>query len=195
MNFRIPIYVFQHKTGYTGRPLFFTAPERTDENLNRLLTKLTRDLVQLLETLGRKERHDEAVAWAFCPAVTTHRTPLEIELRRRVARVKYLLIAFDHTGRRLAFTPVVPDLWFEVTRGEPLEDRARAVYSEHWRAVERDADPDEEVKPEADTLTGKAWVQVLEISANVPALVPKAPPINFLALGGIDTADGATELR
>ncbi|MCI0700950.1 MAG: AAA family ATPase, partial [Planctomycetia bacterium] len=195
MNFRIPIYVCQTRTGYTARPLFVTSPERTDENLNRLLTKLTRDLVQLLESLGRKERHDEVAAWTFCPAVTTHRTSLEIELRRRVARVRYLLVAFDHMNRRLAFTPAVPNLWFEVTRGEPLEVRAQAVYSEHWRTVERDADEDSDIRPENDTLTGKAWVQVLELSANVPALAPKAPPINFLALGGGETADGATELR
>src|SRR5204862_7920491 len=74
MNFRIPLYVFQHKAGYTARPLFAASPERTDANLNRLLTKLTRDLVSTLEALGRKERHDEAAAWAFCPTVTTHRT-------------------------------------------------------------------------------------------------------------------------
>ena len=56
MNFRIPLYVFQHRGGYTARPLFATGPQRSDENLNRLITKLTRDLVQLLELLGRKPR-------------------------------------------------------------------------------------------------------------------------------------------
>ncbi len=195
MNFRIPLYVFQHKAGYTARPLFATAPERTDGNLNRLLTRLTRDLVQLLELLGRKERHDEAAAWAFCPTVTTHRTSLDVELRRRVAHVKYLLVAFDHMGRRLAFTPAVPDLWFEVTRGEPLEVRAEAVFTEHWRQVERDADPDEEVRPETGSLVGKAWVQALDLSANVPAVAPKPPPLNFLMLGGGEPTDGASELR
>src|SRR5262245_60320791 len=195
MNFRIPIYIWQTKTGYAGRPLFFTSPERTDANLNRLLTRLTRDLVQLLEHLGRKVRHDEAAAGTFCPAVTTHSTPLAIELRRRVARVKYLLVAFEHMNRRLAFTPAVPELWFEVRRGEPIEERATAVYSEHWRGVERDADDADSVRPENGTLTGKAWVQVLELSANVPALVKQSPSINFLALGGGEIGDGATELR
>ena len=138
MNFRIPIFVHQHKGGYAARPLF--APgEHSDGNLNRLLTRLTRELVQQFEHLGKQGRHDDLARWAFCPPVTTHRVALEVELRRRIARVKYLLVAFDHMGRRLAFTPAVPDLWFEVTRGEPLEARAQAVYTEHWRQVERDA--------------------------------------------------------
>jgi ATP-dependent Clp protease ATP-binding subunit ClpA len=194
MNFRIPLFVFQHKTGYTARPLFASAPVRTDENLNRLLTRLARDLTSMIEAVGRLARHDAAAAWAFCPSVTAKRTTVEIELRRRVARVKYLLVTFEHMGRRLAFTPAVPDLWFEVDRGETLEERAGAVYTEHWRAVERDADPDEEVKPETDSLTGKAWVQHLDLSANIPALVKKPPAVNFLALGGGEPADGATEL-
>jgi ATP-dependent Clp protease ATP-binding subunit ClpC len=195
MNFRIPIYVFQHKGGYTARPLFAVSPQRTDENLNRLLTRLTREIVQLLESLGKEERHEKVGVWTFCPAVTTHRHSLDIELRRRVARVKYLLIAFEHMGRRLAFTPAVPDLWFEVPRGEPLEVRAQAVYSEYWRGVERDADDSDFIRPETDTLTGKAWVQTLDLSANIPALAPKKPEANFLSLFSTETADGATELR
>ncbi|MBM3979303.1 MAG: ATP-dependent Clp protease ATP-binding subunit [Planctomycetes bacterium] len=195
MNFRIPLFVYQHKAGYTARPLFFSAPERAHGSLNRLLARLTRDLIEVLEALAKRDRHDELGAWAFGPAVTTHRVALDIELRRRVARTKYLVVAFEHMGRRLAFTPSLPDLWFEIPRGELLEDRAHAVYSEHWRAVERDAEPDEEIKPEATSLAGKAWVQTLDLSANVPALVAKKPAANFLALLGTETTDGAGELR
>jgi ATP-dependent Clp protease ATP-binding subunit ClpA len=195
MNFRIPIYVFQHKAGYTARPLFAPGTPRDGANLSRLLARLTRDVVTTIETLARKPRHDEIATWAFCPAVTTHRVALDVELRRRVARVKYLLVAFDHMGRRLAFTPSVPDLWFEAARGEPLEVRAQAVYTDHWRTVERDADADEAVKPEDSSLAGKAWVQTLDISAQIPAMVPKPPPVNFLALGGGEPTSGADELR
>src|SRR5207249_850388 len=44
-------------------------------------------------------------------------------------------------------------------------------------------------------LSGKAWVQVLEVSATIEALVRKPPPTNFLFLGGMDRPDGASELR
>src|SRR5262245_46964109 len=195
MNFRIPIYVYQHPAGYAARPLFVAGRELPNDNLNRLLTKLTREIVTEIEGLARKDRHDAVAAWAFCPRVTTHRIAIDVELRRRVARVKYLVVVFDHMGRRLAFSPAVPDLWFEVTRNEPLEVRAQAVYTEHWRTVERNADEDEDVRPENVNLSGKAWVQVLELSANVPAVTPKPPPVNFLFLGGGDTGDGASELR
>jgi ATP-dependent Clp protease ATP-binding subunit ClpA len=195
MNFRIPIYVFQHKSGFTARPLFNSGLERSDANLNRLLTRLTRDLVSHLEKLGREKRHDHLAAWAFSPRVTGHRVSLEIELRRRVARAKYLVVAFDHMNRRLAFTPSVPDRWFEVTRGEPLEQRAGVVLAEYWRQVERDAEDDEDVRPETTTLSGKAWVQVLDLSVNVPGAIPKPPPVNFLMLGANESGDGAAELR
>ncbi|VTT96724.1 b family protein : ATPases with chaperone activity ClpC, two ATP-binding domain OS=Microscilla marina ATCC 23134 GN=M23134_04999 PE=4 SV=1: AAA_2: ClpB_D2-small [Gemmataceae bacterium] len=195
MNFRIPVYVYQHPQGYAARPLFATDIEERDTNLNRLLTKLTRRLVTTIEQAARKDRHDPVAEWAFSPRVTTHRVALDVELRRRVARVKYLLVAFDHMGRRLAFTPALPDVWFEVTRGEPLEARAQAVFTEHWRNAEREADDEEEVRPEATNLAGKAWVQVLELSASVPAVAPKPPAAKFLFLGGADTGDGAAELR
>jgi ATP-dependent Clp protease ATP-binding subunit ClpC len=195
MNFRIPIYVFQHKAGYTARPLFRGVAERTDDNLNRLLTKLTRDLVQTFELLARHQRHDELAEWAFAPTVTTHRVALDIEMRRRTAKVKYLLVAFGHMGRRLAFTPSVPELWFELRRGEALEARASEVYEEHWRTIEREADADEEVRPEQTGLSGKAWVQHLDLSANVPAIAPPPPEFKFMFLGGGEQVDGATELR
>jgi hypothetical protein len=85
MNLRIPIYVYQNPRGYSARPLFFAGPERTDGNLNRLLTKLTRELIADMEKLGKEKRQDAVAACAFCPRVTAHRVSVAIELRRRIA--------------------------------------------------------------------------------------------------------------
>src|SRR5215207_3356277 len=127
MRFRVPITVAQTAAGYAARPLFFPRPARTDDNLNRLLTKLAGDIVRAIESDARADRQDAAARWAFAPPVAQHRLALEIELRRRTARGKFLFVAFDHLGRRLAFTPSAPDVWFEVGRGESLADRARAA--------------------------------------------------------------------
>jgi len=195
MLFRIPIYVSQNRSGYTARPLFNAAPSRTDDNLNRLLTKLSRDIVQNLERLGKLSRHEDAAAWTFSPRIASHRASLAIELRRRVVRVKYFVAAFHHLGRRIAFAPDVPDLWFEIGRNERIEDRAQAALGEYFRKLERDVDDEADVKPESANLAGKAWVQALELSANIPAMVRHEPKLDFLALFSNAKPDGASELR
>src|SRR5207248_10635733 len=132
-------------------------------------SKLARDITKAIELAGKTDRHDDCARWTFGPSMTQHRLDLKIELRRRTAKVKYLFLAFRHLGKRLAFTPVVPDLWFDISRNSNLKTRAVEVLTDYWRQKERE---DEEVQPENLSLAGKAWVQTLEISIRLPALKP-----------------------
>ncbi len=195
MRFRIPIYVFQTRKGYAARPLFFSHPVRTDDTLSRLLSKLTGDIVREIEKAAKNERQDHVATWAFAPALSQHRLPIEVDLRKRQVKAKYLFVTFDHFDRRVAFTPSVPEVWFEVQRGEALADRAKRVLDEHWQQLERDADDPDALNPAEDGLTGKAWVQEVEVSARVPSVLPPPPKISFLAIGGDSPSDGAGELR
>jgi ATP-dependent Clp protease ATP-binding subunit ClpA len=193
MLFRVPIYVAAEKSGtFTAHPLFFSSPVRTDSNLNRLTAKLARDVVKAIEKAGKKDRHDECARWSFAPTLTQHRLDLAIDLRRRTAKARCLFVAFRHMGKRLAFTPAVPDLWFEVGRNSDLKARARDVLTDYWRSKERE---DEEANPENLSLAGKAWVQTLELSVQLSTLKPKPPAFKFLSLGEDAPADGATELQ
>ena len=193
MIFRVPIYVAAETGGtFAARPLFFPEPSRSDANLNRLVSKLARDISKSIETAGKDSRHEMLSRWTFAPALMQHRLSLEIELRRQKAKVKYLFVAFRHLGKRLAFTPAVPGLWFDVGRNSDLKTRARDVLTDYWRARERE---DEEVRPESQSLPGKAWVQTLELSASPPVLPPKPPKFKFLSLGGDSPPDGALELH
>jgi ATP-dependent Clp protease ATP-binding subunit ClpC len=193
MIFRVPIYVAADSSGaFTARPLFAAGPARSDANLNRLISKLARDITKAIEEAGKADRHDELARWTFAPAVSQHRVTLQIELRRRTAKARHLFVAFRHLGKRLAFTPAVPDLWFEIGRGAELKGRALDVLTDYWRTRERD---DNEVNPEAGSLPGKAWVQTLELSAHPPVLRPKPPKFKFLSLGGDSPPDGAAELH
>jgi ATP-dependent Clp protease ATP-binding subunit ClpA len=193
MIFRVPIYVAAETGGsFAARPLFFDEPSRSDANLNRLISRLARDITKAIEAEGKDRRHDQLSRWTFSPALTQHRLGLEIELRRRKAKARYLFVAFRHLGKRLAFTPAVPGLWFDVGRGSDLKSRARDVLTDYWRAREKD---EEEVRPEALNLPGKAWVQTLELSANPPVMIPKEAKFKFLSLGGDSPPDGSLELH
>ena len=197
MNLTLPVYVENLRpaggtTVFQVRPLFFARPLLRGDKLDRVLGRLAQDLDQLLTDLGRQARHDELARWTFYPRLAQQRIGLTLELRRRTARCRFLFVSFRQFGRRLAFTPGVPDVWFDVARGETLHDRAAEVLLRHFRDLERD---DEEANPEAHSLTGSAYVTPLELSVRPPAAPPEAKASRFLALGAEAPADGATELR
>ena len=55
MLFRVPVFVAALKGGsFSARPLFFERPERTDTILNRLISKLARDVTKLVEDAGKQ---------------------------------------------------------------------------------------------------------------------------------------------
>ncbi len=197
MNLTIPIYVESLRPAggaavFRVRPLFFPRPTLRGDKLDRVLVRLAHDLDEMLTALGREARHDELARWTFYPRLAQQRIDLTLELRRRTARCRFLFVSFREFGRRLAFTPSVPDVWFDLARGESLHDRAAEALTRHFRDLERD---DEEVNPEANSLTGAAYVTPLELSIRPPAEPPEAKVSRFLTLGADAPADGATELR
>jgi ATP-dependent Clp protease ATP-binding subunit ClpA len=196
MNIELPIYIEQRKSHgghYVARPLFFLAPVVREKELDRLHAKLAQDLGKHLAELGRKGRHDELAEWTFSPALRQQRLELSFVLRRRTARCRYLFVVFRQFGRRLAFTPSFPGLWFDVARKELLKDRALEVLTHHFRDREQD---DEKFNPQDTSLDGTAYVSTLEISIFPPVVPPKPKVPLFLMLGeGHGPPDGAAELR
>ena len=199
MNFVIPIYIESDTpTGspvpvFTARPLFFPAPSRQGENLQRVMTRLALDLKKVLGELGREARHEQLASYSFAPELSHHQLKLVLELRQRVVRCRFLFVTFKSLGRRLAFMPRMPNLWFDVARGETLQDRATEVLTRHFRDVERD---EGDARPQDFALNGKAWVTPLELDVQ-PAMTYKPVEVNPFAFLGAedDVSDGAAELR
>jgi ATP-dependent Clp protease ATP-binding subunit ClpA len=195
VDITIPIYVESERPAggavvYRARPLFFRAPNVRGEKLDRLLTRLAQELGQTLAELGREARHDELARYTFNPTIRQQRQDILLQLRRRTARCRFLFTIFRHFDRRIAFTPSVPEVWFDLARGEDLKARATEVLTRHFRERER---ADEAVNPEG--VTGTAQVVPLELTLRPPAM-PPAPPIErFLLLGDAAPLDGAAELR
>ena len=187
MNLTVPIYVEERKRPgqtvpeYSVRPLFFSHPVRKDELLSRALTKLAGDLRSLLDSLGREMRHDELARWSFLPDMTEKRLSLRLELRRSAPICKALFVRFEALGRRLAFTPVLPDLWFELEKPESLEARAAEVLSAHFRQTEKEGG--DSAIP-ADLLDPpRAWLTTVEVDVQLKQQ-PSKPASRFLMLGG-----------
>ena len=201
MQFTIPLYVETRKDSEGGptrhhvRPLFFSGPARSDEDLSRAQQRLVGDLQQLLIQLGREQRHDLLSAWGFCPEIEQHRIDLLLDLRRRTARGRYFFFVFRALDRKLAICPALPQLWFEITRHQTLACRATETLTEYFRKLERDADEVADVRPEEAALQGTAWVTTVELEVDIVQSF-KDPRQQLLALlGSKEVADGAAELR
>src|SRR5437899_850102 len=120
MNITIPIYVEEltSKGGsapvYKVRPLFFQDFEERDEVLHRAVNKLVRSLRRILDKLGRNLRHDELAQFTFNPDYEDHLFKFSLSLRQGRIDCRLLLVTFEELNRKLAFSPNIPDLWFEV---------------------------------------------------------------------------------
>ncbi|HEY1859163.1 MAG TPA: AAA family ATPase, partial [Gemmataceae bacterium] len=179
-------------TVYYARPLFFDNVEMRGEKLDRVLARLTQELSQYLNGLARQDRHDELAARTFSPGLGQQRLELTFSLRRRTARCRFLFVMFRQFGRRVVFTPSVPEVWFDLNRGEVLRDRAADVLTRHFRDLERD---DANYNPEGLSLSGTASVTPLEIVLHPPAVARPPAVLKFLTLGDDTPMEGATELR
>jgi ATP-dependent Clp protease ATP-binding subunit ClpA len=175
------------------RPLFHPYIEARGEDLNRAMTKLAKELRRECDRLSREMRHDELARYSFSPDLEDHFFKFQLEMADRRAKCNFLVVAFKSLDRKIAFTPSVPDLWFEVLRGETLADRAAEVLTNHFRQKEK-RDGREALRPEALSVEGKAWVTTLEISINLPSLAQPPKQDLFALLGGGEKMYGADEL-
>jgi ATP-dependent Clp protease ATP-binding subunit ClpA len=198
MTFTIPIYCEEGRAEnssaplFLARPLFFRSPQAKGEKLNRVTARLVTDLRKHLQALGRQARHDDLAPWTFAPEVETHLLDLAFELRSGRAKGKFLFVILSALDRRLAFTPSLPETWFEAPKGQPLSERATEVLTQHFREEERKQD--EAVRPDQLGVPIRAWVSTLDLDIAL-ARMPEKPPDPLLAfLGGPRVASGAEEL-
>src|SRR5262249_43563737 len=100
---------------------------------------------------------------------------------------------FEALGRRVAFTPALPELWFEAPRGQSLEGRAGEVLGKHFRTLERD-DEEHFVKPEEFSLKGTAWIHVHDVDISPAPKMGEPADNKLLFLGPSEQVDGEHEL-
>ncbi len=203
MNVRVPIYVEERKPEATAiqhvrpvslRPLFFPKVHEQDISLQRATSRLTNNLRHELGRLAHLARHEELAAYSFYPQLDETMLEFTIEVAKRRFSLRHLFVVLQAFERRWAWTPSVPELWVEILRGETLRDRVQEAFTAHYRLLERRFGS-ENIVPDINTVSGKAWITSVEVSVDVPALY-KPTVENFLAaLGELQELHGAEELN
>jgi len=176
------------------RPLFFDRPIEQDESVQRGTARLTRELRRELTQLARTARHEEFAAYSFYPPLEDRMLKLTLAVGNRRFEVSHLFVIVPAFGRRFASTPSIPELWFEIGRGETLPQRAEEVLTEHYKLLERRAGAGA-VHPDAASVRGKAWITSIEMSLDVPSVYTLPAPNFFAMMGASETSDGAAELE
>jgi ATP-dependent Clp protease ATP-binding subunit ClpC len=197
--FSIPILVEERPAAeakpalFTVRPLFKTEPIHRAEKLSRALTRLNNDLHELLQKLGKEPRHDELADWTFHPQLDELVTEIRLELSSGSSLRRFLFVGYTALDRKLYFTPSLPGVLFEIHPGQTILERATAVLTRHFRALEKEQgylDLDDYA------LSGKARLTALDITLHPASLAvrPKAAA-RAAIFGGEEKMDGEEELR
>ena len=200
MVVNVPVYVttdtpFGHRTlVHRCRPLFFEGPETRDESLGRAMNRLRRELGVLLRGYGEEPRHDALAASGFAPPIESRQHRFAIDLRKKILKCRLLFVSFSALGRRIAFTPSLPRLWFDVDGGGSLEETAERRVGEHVRRlVEHEGWTFEAVA--GLVFTRRAWVAALDLHVDARHRSRPQPGRELAALSGGSSPGGAAELE
>ena len=200
MNVTIPVLVTEQKQQNSAasvqivRPLF--SPEHVEqaESLQRALNKLANNLRAKIELLGREARHESVAEICRSPALTAKVVDLRLNLGAENFDCRYLFVSFAGFGRRLVLTPNVPEVWFELDKGEDLQIRAMEVLDEHFRRLERVHGRGTQ-NPAAYNFAGKTWLTNVDFDVSLPQIFEPKEENLFALLGMAEKMNGAEELR
>jgi ATP-dependent Clp protease ATP-binding subunit ClpA len=202
MNVRVPIYVEEQKPQATAvehvrlvslRPLFIPHPIEQDVSLQRATARLTNELRRQLGTLARLARHEDLAAYSFYPQLDERLLEFTIEVAKKRFALRHLFIVLGAFGRRFAWTPSVPELWVEISRGERIRERVEEALTEHYRALERRFGFEAFV-PDKYSVHGKAWITSVDVAIDIPAVYTPTAETFLAALGEVQEVHGAAEL-
>jgi ATP-dependent Clp protease ATP-binding subunit ClpA len=202
MKVRVPIYVEEQKPQATEiqhvrpvrlRPLFLSQPIEQDVSLQRATARLANELRRELGRLARAARHEELAAASYYPPMEETILEFTVEVSKKRFSVRHLFIVLSAFDRRFAWTPSLPLVWVEISRGETVRDRVQEAFTEHYRLLNRRF-PLETLRPDGNSIDGKAWITSVEVSIDVPSLHTPTVENALAALGDLEAIHGANEL-
>jgi DNA polymerase III delta prime subunit len=200
MKITLPIYLEERRedgrAAHYARAVFFHKFVEKHEMASRAVAKLAQKLQTAMSALAREGRHEQLAAYSFYPDDLDEKTlKMSLNLGDRHAPVSYLVFTFAAFGRRVAFTPTLPDVWWEIGRGELPALRAQEVYEQHFRAIERKHGKGA-ANPGDFSVNAKAWLSSLDVNVDAPEMFVKPLKEKFAFFGGDGgTKSGSAELQ
>lgn len=207
MKIIVPIYIRQNRSGsashrgasvVTVSPLLRRQPEVTGDDLGRALAKMTNVLRKNLTALASGDRHDELWRWHHPEEIGSHWVKTRLDLKDRTVDLRLLVATMSDRDRRFAFSPSLPELWFDIERTESVQQRTADVFRDLLNQQIK-SNPgvtiDTLLMDGRLALDGRAWVDHLAVDVlAATSAKSKVDPLRAL-LGGESITDGAAELR
>jgi len=202
MKLVIPLYVEEEAQEgrrlplFSVRPLLKEEPIRRSERLPRALALLENDLRQRFLELGNAPDHSPLLEWACLRNYDVTTREVRLELKSGSHLIRFFLAGYQALGRRLWFTPKLPELHFEQFPDQRLEERATEAFTRHFRQLEKG-----EFAPDPTEFglakRTQARLTILEMQVRLPQRSWKPEPSRLSSIfgGGDQKPDGETELR
>ncbi len=179
----------------TIRPLFFGEPCESDREIAKARARLALSLRKRFGEMGRDGKHRELAGYTFCPKLRLHSLKFRVDLRRQSFHGSFPVVVFPQLSRRIAFSPLLMETWFEVGRGQTLQSRALEVYTEFFRGVEKTDEHELAGLLERFAPAGKSWIDYLEIDIDAGQKPDRKGDDLLALLGSVEHVDGARELE
>jgi len=168
MKCRIPIFVQSQKDpnqsgmGYACAPLFEGSPKCFDMKLSRAMSKLAKQYKPRLDSLGGLSRHNALLEAIYSPECNSRVLKLRLDLGTEIKSARLLFVTMPRFGHWVAYSPSIPDVWFDLSSENQLEERATEVLTRHFRDAIRAGKRESRIVT-IPALEGRAWVATLEL--------------------------------
>jgi ATP-dependent Clp protease ATP-binding subunit ClpC len=200
MQIELPVYVQSisregKSPQYVASMLFFEGFVERHERLERALVELTVKVRQHLRGLGKCLDHAALVDHLYSPDLDSQRIDVRIELSKHTVRGKLLVVSLKALDRRLAFLPLMTDLWFEIPAQSSLPARVQDVLSRHFQRLEREtgAEPLEAARKLFESRMD--WITTIRVEFEASQQKPRTPPKFFSLFAETPEPDGDEELE
>lgn len=194
MQITVPTLVYRNPNHtHTVSVLFRSHYSVTHRSLSDALAKLARDLRADVRELAIQGEHDKLWPLVWQPEVQLQRLKLEWEVKKQFLQLIMPIVTFQHSGRRIAFCPLLDGLWFDVQRGEDARARTIEVLTKRIREDTTDGPPAWVSFFKANR---RYWLSSIDMSVSMAVPRKKAETKSDLSelFGARQNVSGAQEL-